>query len=241
MIQTPTMEIVIMAATIISKKAIKYRHELKIQINYSDYIILKNRLSKILKRDKHAGPHGNYHVVSLYFDSLYDSALKKKINGNDKREKFRIRYYNDLSIIKLEKKIKYKGLCAKYSSLLSEKNVRCILNGSYDVLLGEDPLKMEFYSKLKGEVLKPKSIVSYIREAYIYPVANIRITLDTKIHKSSDINIFLDNYSSVAIDDNIYLLEIKYNEFIPDIIKDIVYISNRRLDSFSKYAMSRGV
>ena len=91
----------------------KYRHEWKHEINYSDKLVLLARLPAVMKRDSHA-INGAYRVRSLYFDTPGDRALLEKIDGVNEREKFRIRFYNeDTSYIMLEKKSKLNGLCAK--------------------------------------------------------------------------------------------------------------------------------
>ena len=59
---------------------------------------------------------GSYRVTSLYFDTPYDTALREKLDGVDRREKFRLRYYGELpGFLKLEKKFKVDGLCGKRS------------------------------------------------------------------------------------------------------------------------------
>lgn len=85
----------------------KPRHEMKVFINYSDYISIKSRLKNFAKLDKNASENGVYHIRSLYFDNFNDKSLMEKINGFNNREKFRIRFYNhNHSFIKLEKKVR---------------------------------------------------------------------------------------------------------------------------------------
>ncbi len=140
----------------------KYRHEWKHEITFGDMLVLRGRLARIAKRDKHA-INGKYEIRSLYFDTLADKALKEKIDGVNIREKFRIRYYNgDLSFIRLEKKSKINGLCRKESVPISAENVQAVLNGSYRALIEKNqPLAAEFYSKITGGSLRPKTIVDY--------------------------------------------------------------------------------
>lgn len=89
----------------------QFRHEYKYQISYADYYTLRSRLRTVMRQDAHAGTEGTYRIRSLYFDNLFDKALREKLDGVDNREKFRIRYYNnDVSFIRLEKKIKQHGL-----------------------------------------------------------------------------------------------------------------------------------
>ena len=118
------------------KTPLRLRHELKYSINALDDLVLAARLGKLFSRDPHAGSHGTYRVSSLYFDTPSDQALRQKISGADRREKFRIRYYGqDTSFIRLEKKIKIHGLCAKYSARLTESQVRLLLQGHIGFLM----------------------------------------------------------------------------------------------------------
>lgn len=107
-----------------------YRHELKYPINTADYYALRQRLSSFMKRDFHTGKDGFYTVHSIYFDNADDKALREKIYGVQKREKFRVRYYNeDFSFISLEKKIKYDNLCMKLDAQISKDEYLALLSG----------------------------------------------------------------------------------------------------------------
>lgn len=160
----------------------KYRHEWKHEITYGDMLILRGRLARIMRCDKHT-ENGKYKIRNLYFDTLTDKALKEKIDGVNIREKFRIRYYNDdLSFIRLEKKSKINGLCLKESACLSAESVQAVLDGNYSVLMGDgQSLVTEFYSKITGGGLRPKTIVDYTREPFVFAPGNVRITLDYNI------------------------------------------------------------
>ncbi|EGT4144800.1 TPA: polyphosphate polymerase domain-containing protein [Clostridium perfringens] len=221
----------------------KFRHEIKHYINYSDYKAIKNRLMHIMKIDTNASENNEYKIRSLYFDNLNDKVLMEKINGVNYREKFRIRFYNDNhSFIKLEKKSKINGLCSKDSELISKEECEKILKGDIEFLrYSNKPLFIEFYSKIKGDLLKPKSIVDYVREAYIYRLGNVRITFDKKIRTGIySTNIFDSEVPTIeAIDNNIVVLEVKYDEFLPELIQDIIQTNERRASAISKYAASR--
>ena len=100
----------------------RLRHEEKHQVNLREDLVLSQRLGKLFPRDPHAGPEGVYRVVSLYFDDPYDTALRQKLDGVNRREKFRLRYYGeDPAWLKLEKKFKVNGLCGKRSARLSRE------------------------------------------------------------------------------------------------------------------------
>ncbi len=219
----------------------KYRHEWKHEITYGDMLVLRGRLARIAERDEHT-VNGKYEIRSLYFDTLTDKALKEKIDGVNIREKFRIRYYNgDLSFIRLEKKSKVNGLCRKENASLSIERVQAILDGNYGALIGNDhPLITEFYSKITGGGLRPKTIVDYTREPFVFAPGNVRITLDYNIRSGLQNTDFLNpNSVTVSVGNAPIILEVKWDEYLPDIIRDAVQLGNCRTGTFSKYAACR--
>lgn len=219
----------------------KFRHEWKYEINYSDMLTLRMRLSAIMQTDRHA-TDGTYKIRSLYFDTLSDKALREKIDGVNEREKFRIRFYNmDTSFISLEKKSKLNGLCLKESCVISADEAQRIVTGDLDWMIGCDrPLCMELYSKMQSQGLLPKTIVDYTREPFIYPPGNVRVTIDYHIRTGYFITDFLNPETiTIPAGESPIILEIKWDEYLPDIIKDAVSIPNRRVYAFSKYAQCR--
>ncbi len=217
----------------------KYRHEYKSYISMADMFFIIPRLRCIAAPDENM-KNGSYFVRSLYFDNYADKALREKINGVSEREKFRIRFYNmDDSFIRLEKKSKHRGLCKKQSAPLSRKQTEMIISGEYKVLAdSEDPLHNELYSKLVSQCLRPRLTVDYTRQAYVYPMGNVRVTFDSRIHSSAA----PDNFFSPAVSPipvGGIIMEIKYDEFLPQIIADITELQNRQTGSFSKYAAGR--
>ncbi|NLJ70629.1 MAG: polyphosphate polymerase domain-containing protein [Clostridiaceae bacterium] len=223
------------------KETLKLRNEKKYNINHADGFILSRTLKNFFRHDKHSDSHGNYRVSSLYFDTPYDKALSQNISGTNQREKFRIRYYNnDFSFIRLERKIKINGKCAKQTVPLTQTEVQQILNAEIDFLLQKnDALAIEFYSKLKGQLLKPKTIVTYDREAFIYHPGNVRITIDRNLRTTTKTDNFLQLNKHIDISDGLAVLEVKYDEFLPDIVKMAICLNNRPLTAYSKYSMCR--
>lgn len=221
----------------------KPRHELKFFINISDYFAIKNRIKYIASVDKNANSSGTYHIRSLYFDNFNDKALLEKVNGYNKREKFRIRYYNDnFDFIRLEKKSKINGLCTKFSAPLTKEECEKILNNDIDWMLNSDKsLIQELYFKMKSQVLRPKTVVDYTREAYIYKPGNIRITIDSNVRTGiCSQDIFNTKLPTMKLPNNdTIILEVKFDEFLPDIIKDVIQTNTRKSTSISKYASSR--
>lgn len=221
-----------------------YRHELKFDIPYSEYLAMRGRLRKIMKPDPHADQNGMYRIRSIYFDNFEDKALKEKIDGVSKREKFRIRYYNDdLSFITLEKKIKVDNLCLKYDAKITEEELRDILNGNISFMRGHpEELVRELYAKMNYQRLKPRVLVSYNREPYIFPPGNVRVTFDYGI-RTSNYSMDLLNADSRDISatdtPQDMLLEVKYDAFLPEIIQDLIQVNNLRQQAFSKYGVCR--
>lgn len=219
----------------------KLRHELKHSICCGEDLILTSRLRKLFQHDKNADSHGSYRVSSLYFDTPYDKALRQKIDGVNCREKFRIRYYNDdLTFIRLEKKFKTNGLCGKRSTKLTAQQVAAILAGDIEFLLTGDALMQELYSKMRGQQLAPKTIVTYDREAFLLEPGNVRITLDRDLRTGlASLDFLNPGLHHAPVSDGVTVLEVKYDEFLPEIVQMAVQVPNRQASAYSKYAVCR--
>lgn len=218
----------------------KFRHELKHEINLSDMITIRQRLRAATLPDPHA-VDGKYFIRSLYFDNISDKALHEKLDGINQREKFRIRFYNgDTTLIHLEKKSKLNGLGSKETAELSAEQANGIANGGYAILKNlPSPLCQELYRKMKAQGLRPKTIVDYTREPFIFPAGNVRVTLDYNIRTWSNCADFLSmDCPTLPVSDAI-ILEVKWDEFLPDIIRDLVQLDGRQSGAFSKYAACR--
>ena len=229
-----------------------YRHELKYKISYPDYLAMRSRLRPVMKADPHASAEGRYLVRSVYFDNLNDKALREKIDGVAKREKFRIRYYNDdISYIVLEKKMKIGSRCLKYSAPITGEECRKILNGGrISVTRGDlafmkehpQELVRELYAKMTYQQLRPRVLVSYTREPFIYPAGNVRVTFDSDIRTSLFHQEFLTKEAAgiSATDEpqDVYL-EVKFDAFLPEVVQDLIRVKGIRQHAFSKYSASR--
>lgn len=220
---------------------VKFRHEWKYEINYMDFLTLRTRLSAVMQRDEHAAD-GTYEIRSLYFDNPADKALREKLDGVNKREKFRVRLYNnDTSVIFLEKKSKWNSLCSKESIRVTEHEVRDLLRGELDWMKDSDrPLCTELYEKMICQGLRPKTIVDYTREPFVFAPGNVRVTLDYDIRTGLQCTELLDPGAvTVPASGNPILLEVKWDEYLPDVIRQAVSLQGRRAGAFSKYAQCR--
>lgn len=218
-----------------------YRHECKHEISYGDMLAIRQRLRAVCGMDTHAAG-GCYSVRSLYFDTPTDTALWEKQSGVSRREKFRIRYYNgDLSFIRLEKKSKAGGLGHKDSAVLSAGEAQAIVDGRLEWMLDSGrPLVQELYSKMRTQLLRPRTIVDYTREPFVYAPGNVRVTLDYDIRTGLGCTDFLrsDCVMIFAADAPI-ILEVKWDTFLPSVIRDAVQLPDCRTEAFSKYALCR--
>lgn len=218
-----------------------WRHEWKHEINVSDLLQLRQRLRAVMQTDSHA-VDGKYEIRSLYLDTHGDKALREKIDGVDRREKFRLRYYNgDTSRIRLEKKCRRNGLGKKQSVPMTEDEVRAILENQYRWMMESGrPLVEELYCKMRFQGLRPKTIVEYIREPFTFAPGNVRVTLDYHIRTGLNGTDFLNpDCILIPAGDAPAILEVKWDAFLPSVIRDLVQLDGRRTSSFSKYAACR--
>lgn len=216
----------------------KFRHEYKHSITPADMVTLRMRLSAVMQHDSFT-VGGKYFIRSLYFDNIFDKALLEKLNGVNQREKFRIRYYNgDTSFIRLEKKAKFGGLSSKLSAPLTYEQADLLARG-IPVRGSKNELIDELAFKMDTQLLKPKTIVDYTREAFVYPAGNVRVTLDYNIRTGMDSTELLDpNCVTVPTGEDI-ILEVKWDEYLPSAIEQAVRLGSRQTSSFSKYAACR--
>ena len=219
-----------------------YRNEIKYMVSEAQLALLENRIGHLISPDRHAGADGTYQIRSLYFDTPADKALWEKRNGVDPRKKFRLRYYDgDLSVIRLEKKSRRNGLGSKVSAPLSPQEAQSIMDGSRGWMAGcGRPLVEELYHKMAVQGLRPKTIVDYTREAFVYAPGNVRVTLDHHLRTGLQCVDFLNpDCVTVPAGDASAVLEVKWDTFLPDLIRDAVQLAGRRTAPFSKYAACR--
>lgn len=221
----------------------KYRHEYKYPISDTEAKVLMKRIQNLMPLDAHVGPSGMYLITSLYFDDYYDSCFNENEIGSDPREKFRIRKYNHSnSRISLECKRKERGKTLKTSCKLTKEQVQDIIDG-VPLKCGEgtDPLLVKFIELQNSRKLKPKVIVEYKRVPYVYKLGNVRVTFDSQLCSSKNVDRFLEeDYPTRPIMPvGKLLLEVKFDEFLPDYLYDALQLGNLTQTAFSKYYLCR--
>ncbi len=225
------------------QKPIKMRHEQKYYISQGDAYYLSTLLSRTMQRDKNADQYGEYHIRSLYFDDCFNSAMSDKLDGVKNRHKYRIRIYNySDKVIRLERKSKHGDYISKLSCGISRDLAEQIIAGDpYGLETLNHPLLQDVYRMMTTKLLRPAVIVDYIREAYIHPCEETRVTLDKQLrtgYLSSDLfNPQLPTYP--CLDQNQTILEIKYNRRFPEFILPITSSIPAQRSAISQYTICR--
>jgi hypothetical protein len=219
-----------------------YRHELKYYINYFDYEVLRRKLEMILPRDKYTGSKKDYHIRSLYFDDLANTALFEKQSGILERKKYRIRIYNlSDQVIKLEKKSRVGAFINKTSAQLTRKEYDLIINRDFLFLKNKNnSLFNEFYFDLVSSHYKPTVIVDYLREPFVYDINNIRITFDKSLRTGLyNTDLFSNNSTVDVLEEPKLIMEVKYDHFFPDFVRNVIQIRASQRYAISKYVICR--
>lgn len=221
----------------------KFRHEFKYQISNTELVLIQSRIRCLLKTDSHAGKEGMYNIRSLYFDDYDNRCYYENENGTDPREKFRIRIYNhSAEHIRLECKRKERGKTLKTSCSLTREQCELLMKGKALPNIAEQPpLLRKLTVAMLTRGLHPVVIVEYDRIPYVYRNGNVRITLDTNISSSQAIESFFEEEipKRPVMAAGSQLLEVKYDEFLPDAIYSALQLQNLRQTAFSKYYICR--
>ncbi len=217
------------------------RHEYKYPITRAECEILKPRLGLVMSPDPHA-VGGKYVIRSLYFDNYRDKALLEKVEGTNPRAKYRIRIYNGSdSVITLEKKIKNRDLTRKHRAPLTREECDRILRGDIGWMADDGrALVVDLYLQMVQNSLVPKTLVEYTRYPFLYEAGNVRVTLDCDLRTGAYSTDLFDPEPLIPVSSgNANVLEVKYDRFLPDIVRYLISPVTRVRESFSKYEAAR--
>lgn len=225
------------------EKEIKFRHELKYVVGVGELTLIQNRINHLIPLDSHIGETGSYSIRSLYFDDYENSCFYENENGTDPREKFRIRIYNhSTDRITLECKRKERGKTLKTSCPLTLERTKQLMEGKPLPDIASQP---EVLRKLTLRMLikrmRPVVIVEYDRIPYVYKNGNVRITLDMNVSSSSSVACFLDEQipKRPIMPAGQHLLEVKFDEYLPDFIHHNLNLHSLTQTAYSKYYLCR--
>ena len=223
----------------------QYRHELKYVISEGEHKLLSMRVKACLKQDYHASINGGEYLIrSLYFDDPFDSALWEKTSGVGSRDKYRIRIYNLTDdAIKLERKHKEGQYIKKDSVTISRQDCDEIVRGNLECLKHNDnPFAMQFYGIFKANHLRPKVLVDYVREPYVFPAEDVRITFDKNVRTAMRCtDLFNPHVITYPVWDlrNCMILEVKFNESLPQYVQELLTLDAAERTAASKYVFCR--
>ena len=224
----------------------KYRNELKYICTEADLAILESRIKVLCKRDSHVGSSGTYDIRSIYFDDVNDNCFNENESGTDPRAKFRIRIYNgNANRITLEKKSKSHGMTHKDSAILSREQFNDIMSGKPSGLFKNSsdlaPLLNQFEALMYTKGYRPKTIVAYKRTPFVFKAGNVRITLDRNIGHTDKFDLFFYEMLPLTpvLANGTHILEVKYDELLPDFLYNALNLDGLKYTNFSKYYLSR--
>lgn len=221
----------------------EYRHEYKYMMDAMQKEVLQLCARGVMERDSHAGADGQYLIRSLYFDSLEDACFYENEDGEDPREKYRLRFYNcDTSRISLECKEKRRGMTKKTACPVTVSQCRKFMAGEIPEPVPEvSKRQAAMFGQMNLKGLRPVVIVQYTRAPYVCEAGNVRVTFDDAIASSNDIAGFLapDIAFRSVLPVGKSILEVKWDELLPSYIKGQLALDSLQWTSFSKYYLCR--
>ena len=212
------------------------RKEIKYILDLQEFNKIRNVLDKTMQKDIHSDCTGEYIVRTVYFENyLHETINNKKMNLNN-ISKYRIRMYqNNDRFLSLERKTNCNGIIKKESEIIDKELVEKLLKGEfYDLLDKSTILKNALYLQMAIKQYRAFIIVEYTRLAYMDSKSNVRITIDRNIKSSINCEKFFEK-DIQGISSNEMVLEVKYSQYMPEYIKDILKILDKQQKANSKY------
>ena len=217
-----------------------FRHELKFLISEAEEKALQERWKPIISYDKHAGP-GGYTIRSLYFDDYYEAALYDKLAGVNERQKYRIRIYDGRDdVIRLERKEKVGQYINKTGASLTLRELESLFCGNTSEFLSRsEKLCQDFYLEIVTNGLHPVVLVDYERVPFVFPYGDVRVTFDEHVRAGAWAgDLFdMDTPAYEVLPPGVCILEVKFTEYLPDVVRDLLPTSDAARVAASKYVM----
>ena len=210
-----------------------------------EYEVLSRVLDKTLHRDPNGDENNEYAIRSLYFDTIFNSAVADKVEGVKNRDKYRIRIYNMSDrLIRMECKTKVGNLISKRSLKIPKTLAEQLIAGdSTGLEATRSGLLRDLYREMTIHLLKPVVIVDYVREAYLHQAEEVRITFDKQLRTGLNSKDLFNPYipTLCPFDEECYILEIKYNRVMPPYIRNLIctYVKSAQNSAISKYVWCR--
>ncbi|MBQ7583656.1 MAG: polyphosphate polymerase domain-containing protein [Lachnospiraceae bacterium] len=222
-----------------------FRHEDKYLIDSAQAGILRLKAEGAFFHDPYAGADGMYRISSLYFDDPDNTCFYDNEDGTGKREKYRIRIYNDdPGYLRLERKEKRGGLTRKTSAEISPEQCGMMMRGETpEAYKGQAPVADSLFQEMRLRSMQPKVVVSYRRIPFVYPAGNVRLTFDHDIESSMVTKGFPGGgmISRPVLPPGMCVMELKWDGLLPVHLIEVLQTEGLRRYKFSKYSMCRKV
>ena len=184
-----------------------------------------------MKLDSHVVNNFDYEVRSLYYDSQFRHSLLEKENGLRIRRKLRIRYYPDsnrnnqkFAFIEIKKK-NNDNIAKRRVFVPLEKAVNILDNNSiearnfyYKASAQDKNTLKEIFFLYKKYNLKPACLILYNRQPFISKVEKtFRLTFDMNVMvRNYNFDLRFGGGSKLIVPRDICIMEVKFNNFIPN-------------------------
>lgn len=221
-----------------------YRSEIKYLIGMAEFETLRRLLAAVMQPDPYMLSPDGYLIRSLYFDSLTDQDYFDKLDGVENRKKIRLRIYDlQTDVCKLEIKNRFNNYNLKESLTVSRADAEALIEGNTGALLQYDtPIAEKAYRIMHVAHYSPRVIVEYDREAYVLPAHDVRITFDKNVRAAFSPKLFEPfNAMTPLCEAQTMILEVKFNQFLPMYLQDILSCSKGQMLSVSKYCLAREI
>jgi SPX domain protein involved in polyphosphate accumulation len=204
-----------------------------------------------MRLDSHVTNNYDYEVRSLYFDSNFHHSFLEKKDGIAIRRKLRIRYYPDFT--RSDEKFAFIEIKKKINENVAKSRVFVPLENVLKILKGNNNEARAFYNKASAQDkntlkeiwflskrynLKPACIVSYKRQPFLSKFEKtFRITFDTNVMvRNYNLDLHFGGGSELIVPRGICIMEIKFNNYIPNWAIKILQKNNCLQYKISKFA-----
>jgi SPX domain protein involved in polyphosphate accumulation len=225
------------------------RFELKYLLSLEAAEAFRQEIGAYLQSDSYENGNGGYAISSLYYDSADYRFYWEKVEGIKFRRKLRIRHYETQAELtpdtrvfveikqRLDRVTQKRRVLLPYRDALLLCNERSIPEHRPE----NHAVVEEIYTMLHQYNLRPASLVSYMRQAFIggdYD-AGLRVTFDTNLrYRTNDLQLHSKQIGPFLLPPERVIMEIKANERVPYWLTELVAAHNFRLIRISKYCQS---
>ncbi len=224
------------------------RFELKFVITPGQRDTLMPHLLPHLRTDAHAGDHGFYPIVSLYYDNADRDCYWEKVRGQGSRRKLRVRVYGSsdgqvapTSFVEVKHKCDSRVVKRRVQMPVETALAVCAGESVGRVLsLAEKRVIEEVQSLVENRGFRPVCCMRYDRQAFadVNPASDLRITFDAAIGWRLDgLTPVPDdrNFSNYLLPEGAAVMEVKGTGAVPYWLSRMLGATGCQLGSFSKY------